>query len=254
MHDLYVVEFGDDDDRSRRAEEGQAAEAARRARYVRYLIETVGVSEVIAELVITALFAHAYPDGHECQCSCHPQPSELHDDGFDCPCSWDDARRAEEHTKFLAHLDDPASAGLRQATEREEQMIAGWVAGQPGLQAVRSTLAAPEQWDGSVDGHSFYFRERHGEWRIELDLAPNGHFAHRVVETDDTGGLVTEPVEMEEGTVIAEGIDTQLGTSPIDHITFIVRTIRDHLFAQQCAHPGALFFCPACGTRMEGLQ
>ena len=133
-------------------------------------------------------------------------------------------------------------------------MIAGWVAGQPGIEAVRSTCAAPEQWEGSVDGHSFYFRERHGEWRIELDLAPNGHFANRVVESDDTGGLVTEPVEMEEGSVIAEGIDTQLGASPIDHLTFIVRTIRAHLFAQQCAHPGALFFCPACGTPMEGLQ
>ncbi|AKS31677.1 hypothetical protein AFA91_07070 [Mycolicibacterium goodii] len=28
----------------------------------------------------------------------------------------------------------------------------------------------PEQWEGEVDGHSFYFRERGGDWVIELDL------------------------------------------------------------------------------------
>jgi hypothetical protein len=108
----------------------------------------------------------------------------------------------------------------------------------------------PEQWEGSVDGHSFYFRERGGSWRIELDPADSGRVAQRLVRVAEDGGLVTEPVPIMEGEVIAEGIDTQLGTSSVEHIAFIVQTIRDHLWDAQCDHAGALFYCPKCGHRM----
>ena len=52
--------------------------------------------------------------------------------------------------------------------------------GSPTIRASRSPRSggfAPEQWYGSVDGHRFSFRERHDEWRIELDLRPSGRFA-----------------------------------------------------------------------------
>jgi hypothetical protein len=253
MSDLYVINFGgDDEERSRRDQERRDADATLWARYARHLVETVDMGEVEADLVISALFDHTYPDGRECHCGCHPQLSTDHDDGFDCRCTWDDARRAEATAEWQAALSGPMSSELREQTARESAAIAQWMAGQPGVDAERTSSAAPEQWKGMIDGHSFYFRERHGNWRIELDLAPNGHFANRFVTWGDDGEMVTEPVAMEDGTVIAEGVDTQLGESAVDHIAFIVQTIRDHLFAGQCRHEGSLFFCPACGKRMDG--
>ncbi len=64
---------------------------------------------------------------------------------------------------------------------------------------------APEQWKGTVDGHSFYFRERHDQWRIELDLRPSGRFANAYRGTDTVGEMLLEPVELDDGDVIAEG-------------------------------------------------
>lgn len=64
---------------------------------------------------------------------------------------------------------------------------------------------APEPWRGSVDGHTFYFRERHDQWRIELDLRPTGRF-HKVFkggDFDDDSSF--ELAESLEGDVIAEG-------------------------------------------------
>lgn len=63
--------------------------------------------------------------------------------------------------------------------------------------------------------------------------------------------LETEPVPVMQGEVIAEGVESQLGDTPIEHIAFIVATIRDHLWARECDHDGALFFCPTCGQRMS---
>lgn len=176
---------------------------------------------------------------------------QLHDDGFDCSCSWDETRRAEERRAWDEFWESPASSGLREQHGKEEEEIAAWVSGQPDVEAQRTSSFAPEQWEGSVDGHSFYFRERGGWWRIELDLEPTGNFAQRLAEVREDGELVTEPVPIMEGRVIAEGVESQLGESALDHISFIVRTIRDHLWAEQCDHLGALFFCPKCGKRME---
>ena len=46
---------------------------------------------------------------------------------------------------------------------------------------------APEQWRGEVDGHTFYFRERNDEWRIELDLQPSCRIIRALVGTDRGG-------------------------------------------------------------------
>ena len=45
---------------------------------------------------------------------------------------------------------------------------------------------------------------------------------------------------------------TILPDGALGHIDFIVRKVRDHLFAMSCDHAGALFYCPTCGTRMAG--
>lgn len=141
-----------------------------------------------------------------------------------------------------------SGAGLREQHAKEEEEIAAWVSGQPDVEAQRTSSFAPEQWEGSVDGHSFYFRERGGWWRIELDLEPTGNFAQRLAEVREDGELVTEPVPIMEGRVIAEGVESQLGESALDHISFIVRTIRDHLWAEQCDHLGAVSFVPSAGN------
>lgn len=251
MADLYVVDFsGGEEERARREAEREAERARLHGRYVRHLIARAGVDDPTARRVIAALFDHADREGRRCECGCHPRLSAEHDDGFDCRCTWDEARRAAETRRWEAFWDSPAAAELRGRHRREEEAIAAWLAGQQGVEATRTTSMAPEQWEGSVDGHSFYFRERHGFWRIELDLRESGRFAQRLARMGEDGKPVTEPVPIREGDVIAEGIDSQLGATPIDHIAFIVWTIRDHLWGGQCDHAGALFYCPKCGHRM----
>ena len=83
----------------------------------------------------------------------------------------------------------------------------------------------------SVAGHSFYFRERKGDWRIELDLQPSGRFVStwRGGDFDDEGSF--ESRELDEGDVIARGVVEVpgYGGSPVERAEFIVGTIRDHL-------------------------
>ncbi len=251
MSDLFIFNVGGDDADERRAR--QEAERLRlRARYQQHLAQTVGIDEPTAERVMAALFDPMDRKGTRCPCSCHPSLSELHDDGFGCNCTWDEARRAKKMRSWTEFLDGPETAALREHHAEEEKSIADWVAGQPDVRAERTTQYAPEQWKGAVDGHSFYFRERHGSWRIEVDLEPSGRFADRLVEVRKGGEVVTELTPIMEGQVIAEGIDSQLGESAIAHIDFIVRAIRDYLWVRQCDHLGALFFCPKCGERMVG--
>jgi hypothetical protein len=138
----------------------------------------------------------------------------------------------------------------RVAAETAE--LEDWIASDPGVEIDRWGGLCPEIWEGRVDGHSFFFRGRHGSWRIELDLRPTGRFYERIVWPDDPEeGLDldrTEQVEVEEGDVIAQGIDADLGVSPLHHGRFIVNTIRVHLRRVGCAHPGARQFCPECGV------
>lgn len=248
MSDIYIWKPGNGD--AEEARMRREAERRRiRARYVDYLVEAVNLNRPAAEQAIGALFDSKNRDGDICPCGCHPCFSSLHDDGFDCPCGWDSERRAKEADAMRRSFDSPEAEEQRQAHVLEELEIAAWVAGQPGVEAQRVSELVVEQWKGSVDGHSFYFRERHGLWRIEVDLEPTGDFADRLVNVDE-GEFVTEPVPMMEGELIAEGVASQLGESPIDHISFIVSTIRDYFWARDCDHSGAFLFCPKCGVRM----
>lgn len=249
MSDLFIVDFGHDDDAQARRE----AEGARlRNRYVRHVVEAAHVDDATAERVVAAIFDHPAQDGRSCACGCHPQLSALHGDGMDCPCSWDDVRRECERRRFASlWTDTPAARELREQHAADEAAITEWLTGRTGVTARRTTSYAPEQWEGTVDGHSFYFRERHGVWRIELDLEPNGRFANRLVDFGEDGEPRTEPVPLTEGEVIAEGTDTELGDTPVEHLAHIVRKVRDHLWARDCDHAGALFFCPKCGTRTD---
>lgn len=251
--DLYIVDFGGDDDEKARREAERDAERSRlHSRYAHYLVARAAIDESAAQRVIAALFDPHDTAGRRCQCGCHPSLSSQHGDGFDCRCTWDEARQAEEARRREEFWDSLEATELRAEHHREEEAIAAWLTGQPGVDARRISSIAPEQWKGSVDGHSFYFRERGGCWRIELDIQESGRFARRLVRVAEDGGLITEPVPVMEGEVIAEGLESQLGATATEHIAFIVRTIRDHLWGLQCDHAGALFYCPKCGHRMTG--
>jgi hypothetical protein len=215
-----------------------------------------GIDEVTADLVMSALFDHYDRDGDPCRRATHPTlPSvreHSHDLGFDCPCTWDAARRAHEQRQRVAWWDEwrtsPEALAHRAEQEAEEAEIRAWLGRHPGIEAVQLSSAAPEQWEGVVDGHSFYFRERGGTWRIELDLQPTGRFASKLVGTGEDGELRTEPVALRSGTVIAQGVESTLGAATVDHLAFVVCTIREHLTRQACAHAGAGNFCPSCGA------
>ena len=249
MADLYVFDFGDAGREERARRDAELVDI--RARFVQRVIRLAGLDPAAAELAIAAVFDHRDGEQAACECSCHPRLDTTHDGGFDCRCTWDDARREAQRRKWTEFWDSPASRELAAAHEAEEAAIADWLAGQRDVTAKRTTSMAPEQWEGAIDGRSFYFRERHGMWRIEIDLEPNGRFADRYVGTDDSGKMITEPVPLTEGRVIAEGVDTQLGETPVHHVEFIVRTVREHLWGEMCDHAGALFFCPKCGTRIS---
>jgi len=254
---LYVFDFsGDPDERTRRDEKRARERSLVRARYAEQLIRCTGVDAVTADLVLATLFDHNRSDRPPCSCGCHPQLPEatLHDAGFDCPCTWDDGQREARHREWRAQLEEywasPEAQELARAREEERAEVAAWLEAHPGVIAEQTTTCAPEQWHGTVDGRSFYFRERHGEWRIELDLEPTGREAQRVVGTGPDGELLTEPVDMTEGAVIAEGLDTALGHTALEHLEFIVRTIREHVAGEACSHQGAINFCPTCGSRV----
>ena len=122
---------------------------------------------------------------------------------------------------------------------------------------------APEVWRGEVDGHSFYFRERHDEWCVELDLRPSGRFVVQAFAGPDADGVTGyQEHELDEGDVIASGATATegYGTAPVERAKFIVDTIRIHLARQACtlhhedlssieALVGSeISWCPVCGT------
>ncbi|MGI8425053.1 MAG: hypothetical protein ACR2FO_00265 [Actinomycetota bacterium] len=260
MSDMYLIDFSGGDEAKQWRAELEAKRERNYRRYLEHLMNAASLDRLTATRVMDCLFRHNHTDGSDCPCGCHPRlnDGDLHDSGFDCSCTWDEKKRKERSAKWLANLDaywdSPEGRAISEQNKNEERAIKEWIAAQPGLEAERTTFACPEQWKGTVDGHSFYFRERHGTWRIEVDLEPTGDFANRVVDVDDSGEFATEPVPITAGEVIAEGVEGELGKTAIDHIDFIVRKIRDYVWGLSCDHLGALFFCPKCGERMSTLQ
>jgi hypothetical protein len=153
--DLYIVDFGGDGQERARLEAEREAERRRLADcYARYLVASAEVDQAAAHRVIRALFDPRDADSNQCPCSCHPRLSGQHGDGFDCRCTWDEDRRAAEVAGWQAWWDSPEAAELSAADRREEDTIAAWLVGQTGVDARRTSSYAPEQWEGTVDGHT----------------------------------------------------------------------------------------------------
>lgn len=274
--EMHIISFPDLGDEQQAEREQQRREGRRR-----YLDDLAGFladrgspgldPRGWAEAILDHLFVTLRRDGDGvCPCSCHPRlpETDLHGYGFDCTCRLSPDERRERFAAWTADMDiyrdSPEGRAEVAARQAEEDELIAWLVSQPDVVVTSHGGWAPEQWWGSVDGHSFYFRERHDEWRIEVDLQPCGRFSRvwRGGDLDDDRNF--EAKELEEGSVIAEGTISVdgYGRNPTERIAFIVGTIRDHLRRQRCrAHTAGLAdlerrvghqlaWCPACGTRL----
>lgn len=219
-----------------------------RERWTARAAEQVGIDVPVVERVVEVLVDHSDDRGHACACSCHPRFSTEHDGGFGCHCTRTTQQRKSDEQAAMAQLAELGDL-QDQAEERERQELERWLAAEPGVVAERTCPAAPEVWEGRVDERSFYFRERGGEWRIELDLRPDGRFARRIVRWSADGEWETEQTELTSGDVIARGVLEDLGDDAVERLSFIVRTVRDRLRREACDHADARAWCPDCGER-----
>ena len=150
---------------------------------------------------------------------------------------------------FREFLDDvnefwqtPEGQRLRAALQADEADLQAWLADQPGVVVHGHGGWVPEQWRGEVDGHSFYFRERHDDWDIEIDLHPSGRSMRVVDGTHDDGTTRYRQHDIIEGEVMASGTTAAegYGANPRERAEFIVTTIRDHLRRKRVADVGRM--------------
>lgn len=275
--ELYVLDFSNTPGAAEHRERIERARTEARRRYRDHLTTVFDLHgtpepDVLADLTLDALTVWRYIDSSErCHCSCHPKlpESDFHDYGFACTCvrTPEDRRRARKNFRnsINAFWESPEGQAITADREAAEADLQAWLAVQEGV-VVRSHGGwAPEQWRGEVDGHSFYFRERHDQWHIEIDLRPSGHFARTFAGTDRDGAPQYKEKELERGDVIAHGTTDAdgYGSTLIERAQFIVNTVRTHLARQTCIlHHNDLSsietllgakvnWCPACGTRLR---
>jgi hypothetical protein len=272
---MYVVDFSDAPGAAEHRERLEHARTEARRRYQDYLaaaFDLHGCTDpgAIAHVALDALTRWRYVDSDErCWCACHPRlpESDLHDYGFGCVCAQTPEGRRRAFNEWRNGIDAfwESSEGKRiKAAERAaEADLEVWLAAQLGVVVHSRGGVAPEQWRGEVDGHTFYFRERHDEWRIELDMRPSGRVARAFVGNDVNGETRYVERELDEGDVIARGTTDVdgYGTTPVERARFIVDTTRVHLARQTCnLHAQDLSsieallgrtirWCPSCGTR-----
>lgn len=275
----WVVVNDDDAALPTAAEYRERSERARveaRSRYRDHLTEvmrerSVDDAAAVADVVLDALTEWRCIDtGERCTCSCHPRlpDSDRHDFGFDCGCTRTREQRRASFQQMLNEIrqvwQSPDGEQTRAANQAAEAELQAWLTEHPGVVVHSHGGWAPETWRGVIDGHSFYFRERHGNWHVEIDLRPTGRFLDAVDGPDDDGTTRYRRREFEQGDVIATGtIDAEgYGTTVAERAQFIVTTVRDHLRRTACTHHldnlddvvtalgTSVDWCPACGIRL----
>ena len=231
----------------------------------------VDEADAVADVVLDALTEWRYIDsGARCTCSCHPQlpDNDHHDYGFACICMRTLEHRRNSFKQALNEVRDlwqsPDSEQARNARQAAEAALQDWLTEHPGVAVHSHGGSMPEQWRGNVDGHSFYFRERHGDWHSEIDLRPTGHFSEVLNGHNIDGRTQTRRQAVQQGDIIATGtIDAEgYGTTVVQRAQFIVTTIRDHPKRTSCTHHAdkldaitaalgaSVDWCPTCGIRL----
>jgi hypothetical protein len=162
---------------------------------VRFDLRDVAGPGELADAALDALTMWRYVDSSErCTCSCHPRlpETDLHDYGFGCVCTRmpEDRRRSfhEWRNGIEAFWRSPEGQRIKATEQADEADLQAWLAAQTGVNVHSHGGLTPEEWRGEVDGHSFYFRERHDEWRIEVDLRPSGRFIRAVCSSGERIG------------------------------------------------------------------
>ena len=198
-------------------ERSERARIEARSRHRDHLTEVLvgrgfAAASVVADMVLDALTEWRYIDsGERCTCSCHPRlpDSDRHDYGFDCVCTRTCEQRRASFHKALSEIRDLWQSHngeqTRAATQAAEAELQAWLSQHAGVVVQSHGGWAPEQWRGDVDGHSFYFRERHDDWHIEIDLRPTGRFLDVIDGQNDDGTTRYRQREFEQGDVIATG-------------------------------------------------
>ncbi|GAB1815914.1 hypothetical protein MUNTM_49540 [Mycobacterium sp. MUNTM1] len=274
--EIFAVDFSNDPGAAERRERLEHARAEAHRRYLEHLTAVFDLHgspqpSALADLALNALTDWRYIDSDEqCRCSCHPRLPETdrHDYGFDCVCTRTPEDRRRTFHNWLDNLSafwrSPEGQQIKAEEQAAEAELQAWLARQEGVTVSSHGGLIPEQWSGDVDGHSFYFRERHGDWRLELDLRPSGRFVRTLAGRDSKGATQYQERELEEGDIIASGTNDvdEYGTTPVQRAQFIIDTIRVHLARQACTRHrddlpsmqawlgGELKWCPACGTRL----
>lgn len=261
-------------------EGSERAWAHARVRHHAQLTEMLGAHGItdaagVAEVALAAFTEwRDIETGERCRCSCHPQlpADDHHDFGFDCPCTHIRAQRRQSIQKALNEIDEywdsPDGISARAADTAADRELQTWLTQQPNVTVDGHGGWAPEQWRGEVDGHSFYFRERHDDWHLEIDLHPTGRFLRVVDGRNDDGTMRYRQQAIEHGDIIATGTvsDDGYGATLLERARFIVTTIRYHLTRAACTHHpdkldavsgvigAAARWCAACGARLPATQ
>lgn len=120
----------------------------------------------------------------------------------------------------------------------EDDELRDWLATQNEIVIHSHGEFAPENWTGSVDGHNFSFRERHGQWDIEIDHRPSGRHVKQVTGTQLDGTATYRTRELEVGDLIASGTTDAAGygATTVERAQFIINMVRTHLTRQSCRH------------------
>jgi hypothetical protein len=109
----------------------------------------------------------------------------------------------------------PNGEQTRAANQAAEAELQAWLTHHPGAVVHSHGGWAPEQWRGEVGGRSFYFRERHHDRHIEIDLRPTGQFIDVSTATTTTAEPATDNENSNKATSSPPAPSTPTATEPL---------------------------------------
>ena len=181
----------------------------------------------------------------DCRCSCHPSPASpsLHEGGAECPCQLTAAERAEGWDRLLKDIREAVGASDEADRERAELAEA---AAELDVDAEVRCSACPFVVAGTCDGRSFYLRERHGHWRVEVAADPD------CADLWGTSGALG--IEIAAGRE-ADLCDADGRCSPGVALRLAVHAVRLSALRDRCSHEPpsdeSRGFCRRCGTPLD---
>lgn len=188
----------------------------------------------------------------DCRCSCHPSPASpsLHEGGARCPCQLTEAERAELWDRVFEYTDEEAEALERREKEEDEARAQlAEAAAELDVDTGVECWAYPFVVAGTCDGRSFFLRERHGHWRVEVAADPSC--------TDLWGTSGAPGIEIAAGSA-ADLCDAGRDASPVVALRLAVRAVRLSGLRDRCSHEvpseESHQFCRRCGTPLHEAE